>query len=298
MIEDMDIKTPLATSSKIQKMPAFGGLLKHWRHIRSVSQLELAAQAETSQRYISFLESGRSHPSRDMIIRLSDTLDIPLRERNSLFTAAGFAPIYSEGHLDGPELSAVGDGLELLLSYSEPNATIVVDRYWNLVMVNRATVNLFNEFVDLDAVWNEMSGDDDKNILRLLFHPNGLRAFIPNWETVAYQTLSRARREHMNRGGDPKAEMILKEIMEYEGFPKGWITPDWNDAPPHPVATLELEKEGLKLAFHSMISTFGTPQDVTLQELRVETFFPSNQETTNYMSCLSTRSNGNAVEEC
>ncbi len=298
MIVDMDVKNPLAAPTKSQKLSAFGQLLRHWRQIRSVSQLELSAQAETSQRYISFLESGRARPSRDMIVRLSETLDIPLRERNRLFIAAGFAPVYPEGRLDGPELSAVREGLELLLTYSEPHATIVVDRYWNLIMGNRATLSLFNEFINLETVWSEMSQDGDKNILRMLFHPKGLRPFISNWETVAYQTLNRARREHMNMGGDANAEMILEEIIQYEGFPKGWITPDWCDAPPQPVASFELEKQGLKLVFHSLIATFGTPQDVTLQELRVETFLPSNRETADYMKWLSNRGNGKVVEEC
>ncbi len=298
MIVEMDVKNPLIAPSKSQKLSAFGGLLRHWRKIRSVSQLELAAQAETSQRYISFLESGRARPSREMIVRLCETLDIPLRERNRLFTAAGFAPAYPEGRLDGPELSAMREGLELLLSYSEPHATIVVDKCWNLVMGNRATLNLFNEFIDMEATWKEIDQDDDKNILRMLFHPKGLRPYISNWEAVASQTLNRARREHMNMGGDPKAEKILEEITEYEGFPKGWVTPDWSDAPPKPVASFELEKQGLKLVFHSLIATFGTPQDVTLQELRVETFLPSNRETADYMKWLSNRGEGEGVLVC
>jgi len=298
MIVHMDIKNPLAAPPASQKLSAFGQLLRHWRQVRTISQLELAAQAETSQRYISFLESGRARPSREMIVRLSDTLDIPLRERNRLFTAARFAPVYPESRLDGPELSAVRDGLELLLSYSDPHATIVVDRCWNLVMGNRATMNLFNEFIDLEETWKEIGHEGEKNILRMLFHPKGLRRFISNWESVAYQTLSRVRREHMNMGGDARAEMILEEIAQYEGFPKGWIVPDWSEALPLPVAPFELEKHGLKLVFHTLIDTFGTPQDVTLQELRVETFLPSDGATAAYMKALSARGAGAAVEEC
>ncbi len=294
MMAAMDIKITETTSARGKRLSPFGHLLRQWRQIRGVSQLALAVQAQTSQRYISFLESGRARPSREMIIRLSDSLDIPLRERNQIFVAAGFAPYYSEGRLDGPELGEVRAGLELMLHHNEPHATIVVDRCWNLIMANRATTRLFSSFLDMEAFGEAVrcelaeKGVEDchKNILRFLFHPKGLRAYMPNWEYVAYQTLVRARQEYYSRGEDPEAKAIFDEITSYEGFPKGWVKPDL-DAAASPVAVMELEKDGLRLTFHSLITTFGTPRDVTLQELRVETFLPANKATADYMLDLA-----------
>jgi transcriptional regulator with XRE-family HTH domain len=254
--------------------PPFARLLKSWRETRKFSQLDLALTSRISQRHVSFMESGRARPSREMVLQLSEALEIPLRERNTLLTAAGFAAMYRETELDSPAMAPVRAALKLMLDNLEPNPATVVDREWNVLMRNEAAFKVFSLAGDLEQLWRKVCGDGPRNILKLTFHADGFRPYIANFEEVAPVLLNRTRREAAACGGDALLKLI-DEILEYPGIPAAWKAPDWQ-APPPPVLPLELARGDLRLKLFSMVTTFGTPQDITTDELRVETFFPAD----------------------
>lgn len=282
------MKQTTATEASTGETPPFGRMLKDWRKLRHASQLGLAMTAGTTQRHLSFLESGRARPSREMVLRLGSALDAPLREQNSLLMAAGYAPVFRERQLSDPELREVFDGLKLMLHQFEPCPAIAVDHCWNLILSNEVAMRFFGEFVHIDEIWHRISPDQPRNILRLMFHPEGLRPYMRNWETVARTTLDRARRELAGAIENDELAAIIGEISSYELFPTGWQLPDW-EKPAPPVMPIEFEKDGVKLSFYNLIATFGTPQDVTLQELYVETFMPVDQATQDYVEKLASK---------
>jgi transcriptional regulator with XRE-family HTH domain len=255
---------------------AFGGLLREWRSLRKLSQLELSLQAGISQRHLSFLESGRSRPSREMVLGLTETLDVPLRERNALLTSAGFAPVYRERSLQGSEMEPVRRALELTLAHHEPYPAVVVDRDWNLVMQNTASMRFFGLLGDPAVIWPRTCPDGKPNVMRLTFHPQGLRPYIVNWEQLGPAMLNRLRREAAMLSGVHGIAGLLEELLSYPGIPDQWKIPDW-EHPLTPILPMELEKDGLRVSLFTMIAMFGTPQDITVDELRLETFFPADQ---------------------
>ena len=257
--------------------PPFARLLKSWREARKCSQLDLALASRISQRHVSFMESGRARPSRDMVLQLSEALEIPLRERNTLLTAAGFAAMYRETDLKSPAMAPVREALQLLLDHHEPNPVSVVDRAWNVLMINRAMLRVFSLAGDPTQLWQRVCGNGPHNVLKMTFHPDGFRPFIVNFDEAAPVLLNRTRREAAASGNEA-LQKLLDEILAYPGIPESWKVPDWQ-APPPPVLPLELAKGELKLKLFSMITTFGTPQDITTDELRVESFFPADTGT-------------------
>jgi transcriptional regulator with XRE-family HTH domain len=257
-----------------QKNPYFGSLLKSWRGLRKVSQLELALETDISQRHLSFLESGRARPSRDMVLRLSETLDVPLRERNQLLTSTGFAPLYSESGLDEPYLAQARKALELTLAHHEPYPAIVLDQDWQMLMSNRAAQTMFARFIDPQILAGANPGQPPSG-LTMMFHPQGLWQYISNKDEVGPAIIDRVRREALAGPDGDRTVALLNEVLQQSG-----IDPDWRQnefaTPPAPLMILELAKDDIMLRLFSMIATFGTPQDVTLQELRLETFFPAD----------------------
>lgn len=270
------MNTAIITSNQ-KSVSMFGQLLKSWRNVRKISQLDLALETDISQRHLSFLESGRAQPSREMILRLSDTLDVPLRERNSLLSSAGFAPFYRESGLDEPYMEQARKALELTLTHHEPYPAIVLDQDWQMLMSNQAAHNLFSHFIDL-AAFAELCGDSPPSALLMTFHADGLWQYIRNKNEVEPAIIDRVRREALASSQGDKIQALLDEALQQVD-----ISPDWrrNDfvIPPVPLVVMELEKGDLLLRLFSMIATFGTPQDVTLQELRLETFFPADAAT-------------------
>ncbi len=256
---------------------AFGQMLRTWRGSRKLSQLELALQAGISQRHLSFLESGRSRPSREMVLGLTETLDIPLRERNALLAAAGFAALYRERSLQGTEMEPVRHALELTLKHHEPYPAVVVDRDWNLVMQNNASLRFFGLLGDPAVIWPRTCPDGRPNVMRLTFHPEGLRPFIANWEHLGPCMLNRLRREAATLSGPHGLSKLLEELLSYPGIPDQWKIPDW-EHPLTPILPMELQKDGLRVSLFTMIAMFGTPQDITVDELRLETFFPGDKQ--------------------
>jgi len=255
--------------------PPFGKLLRHWRSSRRLSQLTLATEAEISSRHLSFLETGRAQPSREMVLLLSDALDVPLRERNVLLVAAGYAPTYRETELLAPELAHVRQALDFILKQQEPYPALVVDRHWNLLRQNEAASRLLGLVLDAEAA-AQVPGPP--NVMRMTFHPQGLRPSIANWEALAGPLIQQIHREAVGGIPDEGTKRLLEELLAYPGVPARWRTPDAK-AQSAPLVPLALRKGDLMLRFFTTIATLGTPQDITLQELRVECCFPADEAT-------------------
>jgi transcriptional regulator with XRE-family HTH domain len=255
--------------------PPVGDLLRDWRQRRRLSQLELANKAEVSARHVSFLENGRSKPSREMLVKLAERLEIPLCERNALLLAGGFAPIYSERPLDAPEMQAARTAVNLVLAGHEPFPAVAVDQHWNLIASNRAIAPL-------------LAGIDDEmltppiNVMRLALHPNGLLPRTVNARQWRAHLLERLERQ-VERSGDNEIYELLKEVRSYPaavgaarrvqaGTDLGGI-----------VVPFRLRTEHGVLTFISTTTIFGTPLDITLSEMAIESFFPADAETAEIM---------------
>jgi transcriptional regulator with XRE-family HTH domain len=250
---------------------AVGDLLRDWRRRRRLSQLELSNEAGISTRHLSFLETGRSRPSRDMILRLTERLDVPLRERNGLLMAAGFAPVYRERSIDAPEMRPARQALNKVLDGHEPYPALVVDRGWNLLMANNAAM-LFLENVPEELVRPPV------NVHRLALHPRGLAARVVNLPEVRAHLVARMARL-VALTGDEELKALHEETKAYGGGE--------DDVPHEPahdiVLPTRLRYGDRVLSFFSTVTTFGTAADVTLAELAIEAFFPADDETADYL---------------
>jgi transcriptional regulator with XRE-family HTH domain len=249
----------------------FGELLRYWRSLRRKSQLELAAEAMTTPRYVSFVETGRSQPSRHMVVRLAHALDVPLRERNGLLLAAGYAPLYSRGSLDAPELERVNAALATMLLHHEPLPAVVMDRGWNLLRSNAGAAALFGRLAAPEQL------PERPNVLRMMIEPGPVRSSVHNWTAVAPALLDRARREAVGGVLDADTATLVDELRQLPEVRA--LT--WPDAarPTSPVIDIHFDFGASTLSFFSVVSTVGTPIDVTAQELRLEAFFPSDDAT-------------------
>ena len=250
-----------------------GRLLQHWRHVRKKSQLSLALQAGVSARHLGFLEIGRANPSREMVLLLAGVLDVPLRERNALLLAAGYAPLYAETGLEAPEMEHARRAVDLILRHQEPHPAVVMDRHWNLLRANSGAQRFFASLVDLP------SGGPPPNVLRLLFDPAGVRPWVLNWEAVAEALVQRVHRESLGGVPDAGTAALLGEILAFPGVPRRWRVPDLLAPFPRPYLAVQFRKGGLVRDYFSTVTTLGTPLDVTLQEIRIECFFPADERT-------------------
>lgn len=249
----------------------FGPVLRAWRHQRGLSQLALALASQVSQRHISFLESGRSQPSPEMVLRLGTVLDVPLREQNVMLMAAGYAPIYQARELTDPEMAQVRKALEYMLHQQEPYPALVVDRHWHLRLANAASGRLLAWLIEPHKLHQFCNAAGHLNLLRLLFHPDGIRQFIDNWHDVAGHLIERLHREAVTDGPQSVTMELLNELLAYPDVPGNWQVPHW-EAWQAPVLIIAFAKDELALRFFSTITTLGTPHDITLQELRLECF--------------------------
>ena len=246
-----------------------GELLRSWRQSRGLSQLDVAMHAGFSARHISFIETGRAQPSRDALLALAESLDVPLRERNRLLTAGGFANVYKETQLAAADMAQVRHVLQFILDRHMPYGALVLDRFSNCVMGNEASGQLLAQVADPSLL------TPNANMLRVVFHPTGVRRCIVNWPDVARVLLDRAERE-LASSGDAGAAALLQEIRGYAGdLPK----PAARGLQPTDVLLpIHIRKDAIELRMFSTIMTIGTPQDITLQELRIETFFPADEQ--------------------
>lgn len=249
-----------------------GPLIAYWRNQRRMSQLSLANEAEVSPRHISFIESGRSNPSREMVLLLANVLDVPLRERNTLLAAAGFAPAYRESALDAPHLAAVQRALDAILAQHRPFPAVVLDRRWNIVRGNDAADRLFGFLLA------GQTPPAPPNVLRLMFHPHGLRPYVESWEEVAEALIQRVHREAVGSIVDDDLRRLVAEVLAYPGVPARLRAIDLS-AGLLPIIPVRFARDGRRFAFFSTVTTLGTPIDVTAQETRIECFFPVDDET-------------------
>ena len=249
----------------VATQPPVGTLLRTWREHRRLSQLELAGDAEISTRHLSFIETSRAKPSRDTLLKLSERLDVPLRERNRLLMAAGFAPVFSQAPLDAPVMSPVRDVLRAILQ--GPFPAVVVDRRWTLVEANASALRLIG---DVDPSLRT----PPVNTLRLTLHPRGMAPRIVNLAQWRAHLLDRLRRE-AEFSRDPQLTALLEELRSYPGG-------DEDDLETHAgelVIPLRIRDSKHELALLATVATFGTPVDVTVADLMVESFFPADEAT-------------------
>ena len=260
--------------SSITATPAgFGSLLRQWRNARRMSQQQLAIESEVSTRHISYVENGKSAPSREMVLILASALDLPLRERNSLLSTAGFAPVYRETNLSAPEMQPVRHAFDTILAHHEPYPAIVLTRAWDVVNMNQAFMRLFAFLLEppVDPIVAQ-------NIMHALFHPQGVRPYVANWEEVASFLIDRLYREAIIELETSESRKLLDALLDYPGVPARMHEVDLAAAPKVCI-TVNLEKDGTRLALFSTLTTLGTPLDVTAQELRIESYFPANDVT-------------------
>ena len=268
------VKPRSSTTPVDEATASFGSGLRWWRERRGFSQLDLAGAAETTQRHLSFLESGRAGPSPEMILRLATVLDIPLRQQNALLLAAGFAPAWRESDLSGPELAQVNGALDYMLAQQEPYPAFVVDRRWNLLRAN-AGAGRFVEFLTGPAP--AAASAEPVNLAVALVSPDGLRPFIVNWEEVARYFLRGVQADAIADGTRQTAELLTR-LLAFPGLPALSQNPSPGETRA-PVLIIHFKSKETSLRLFTTIATLGTPHDVTLQEIRVECFFPMDDAT-------------------
>ena len=255
---------------------SFGARLRWWRERRGLSQLDLAGAAETTQRHVSFLESGRATPSREMILRLAAVLDLPLRQQNALFLAAGYAPAWRESELAAPELARVDSALGYMLAQQEPYPAFVLDRRWTILRANAGAAQL-GEFLTGPSPAAPATSAEPANLAVALMSPDGLRPFIANWEEVALYFLRGVQADAL-ADGTPEAAALLMRLLAVPGAPalSRVLPPDERQAP---VLAIHFRRGETSLRLFTTLATLGTPHDVTLQEIRIECFFPVDDAT-------------------
>ncbi len=250
----------------------FPALLKHWRRSRGMSQLDLALAADVSARHISFLETGRAKPSEDMVLRLGAAMNIPLRDRNTMLSAAGFTEWFDEPDLDAGLDPAVSDALDRMFETHEPFPMVVMDAHYNIVRTNRAGTTLLSRFVlDPSAL------EPPVNAFRILFDPRLVRSFVVDWERVAHGLIAMLHVESLSHPSDERLSDLIRALHEYPGVPEAWRQPV-----PRPArATFEvrLRRDDLAMAFLTTVTRFNAPANITLEELRIESYFPLDDET-------------------
>lgn len=259
-------------STSLRREP-FGEMLRAWRTARGLSQMRLAHLAGISPRHMSFVETGRSRPSRDVLLRVAGVLDIPLRARNRLLESAGFARIYSDSAFDEPALERVRATLQFILDRHEPYGAVVVDAGWSLLMANEPHRRMSAFFVGPEP---EPDSSARPNLLERVFSPDGFRPWIVNWEEVGGLLGARLRRQLEFSPATGGLDKLLARLEEYGIPPEPVPSAEWD---PPLLIPLHLRKAELDLRFFTTITTFGTPQDALVQDLRIETFFPADEGT-------------------
>jgi transcriptional regulator with XRE-family HTH domain len=261
----------------------FSALLRHWRTRRGMSQLDLAVTADVSSRHISFLETARAQPSREMVLVLAAALDVPLRDQNVLLDSAGFPAAFPEPALEGGMTSAVAQAIDRMLEKHEPFPMLVVTRLYDVLRMNEASRRVLMRMVlDPGAL------GDTPNLLRALMDPRLTRPFVVDWERTARLLLSRMHRESLQRPSDGPLAALLEELARYPDVPQSLRQPDLS-LPSEATFTLRLKRGDLDLAFLTTLTVFSAPQNVTLEELKLESYFPLDDATARACERLAER---------
>jgi len=260
--------------------PPIGALLREWRTARRMSQLDLALEAGMSARHLSYVETGKAQASRDLVCRLADVFGMPLRERNALLLAAGYAPQYPENALATPALERMRQAIELIIAHQEPYPAFVIDRRWNVLMANEAAVRVNRLLMD---------GRESRhaNLLHQVFDPDDFRPVIVNWPEVAEKFIRHVHEQLAAVPADGTLQALLADVLSYPGVPTQWRSRDL-ESMPAPVLTLVFRSRLGELRFFETITTFSMPRDVTLDELRIECAFPADDHTAAACASLAT----------
>lgn len=249
----------------------FGDLLRDWRQARRLSQLDLSLEADISARHLSYVENGRSRPSREMVMRLAEVLDASLRDRNLMLLAAGYAPGQAETDLAAPHMAQARTAIDLILGHQEPYPALVMDRGWNAVRTNRAA----QKFMRLMGLGHSTQ----RNIIRLLVDPAELRPWILNWEEAAGDLVRQLQRQAAAAPPDDEAHALMDAILAYPDVPAAWRRTQPGEAA-HPFMSVDYRApDGTLLSFFTTLTSFAAPYDVTLDELRIECSFPADGST-------------------
>jgi transcriptional regulator with XRE-family HTH domain len=260
---------------------SFATRLRWWRQQRGLSQLELAGRADISQRHLSFMELERASPSREMVLRLASALDIPLRQHNALLLAAGFAPVWRETGLGAPELAQIRSALDYILAQQEPFPAVAVDRHWNLLKSNSGAVRLVEFLV------GPLAPDTPVNLADALVAPDVLRPFLVNWADIVRYFI-RSVEADAAADGTAETAALLERLLAYDGVRAAMKAPA-PDSAVGPVLPMHFRKGDTALQLFTTIATLGTPQDVTAQELRIECFFPMDDDTARTLRAWAAR---------
>lgn len=252
-------------------MDTFGSQLRSWRTCRRVSQEELAARAGVSAKHLSFVENGKSQPSREIVLALAGALDIPLRERNTLLAAAGFAAVYRASPLDGDELAHLRRAIDHVLAQQEPFGAVVVDGRWDLLRMNGGAARLFARFPPTGPAGLEAA----RNLVLGVVHPEALKPYVVNWLDVAGHLVARLHRELAARPGDELLHRLLTRVLAQPGVPTEWRAPTPGRVAA-PFITVHLRSPALEVQLFTMLTSIGTPLDVTAEEIHIETYFPAD----------------------
>lgn len=249
----------------------FGTQLRSWRLARRVSQEHLAARAGVSAKHLSFVENGKSQPSREIVLALAGALDVPLRERNTLLTAAGFAAAYRASPLDGEELAHLRRAIDHVLAQQEPFGAVVVDGHWDLLRMNTGAAKLFARFPPTSTDGIAAA----KNLILGTLHPQALRPYIVNWTEVAGHIVARLHREIAARPADEPLQRLLARALAQADMPLEWRAPEPGKSAA-PFITVHLRAPTLEVRLFTMLTSIGTPLDVTAEEIHIETYFPAD----------------------
>ncbi len=252
----------------------FGAQLRSWRLARRVSQEQLAARAGVSAKHLSFVENGRSQPSREIVLALAGALDVPLRERNTLLTAAGFAAAYRASPLDGDELAHLRRAIDHVLAQQEPYGAVVVDGHWELLRMNRGAAKLFAHFPPTSAEGIAAA----QNLILGTLHPHAFRPYMQNWHDVAGHLVARLHREIAARPGDESLQRLLARALAQPEVPVEWRTP-MPGATAAPFITVHMRSPAMEVKLFTMLTSIGTPLDVTAEEIHIESYFPADDAT-------------------
>ncbi|MEM1231131.1 MAG: helix-turn-helix transcriptional regulator [Pseudomonadota bacterium] len=267
-------------SATTRQTLSFAALLREWRTYRRFSQLQLAVESGISQRHISFLETGKAQPSRKTVLELSQTLNVPLRERNALLQQAGFSATYADVPLEQAQLGLFREALEQMLTQHEPYPALMLDGRWRLVGANPAALSFFSRFLD-PAQLLPAGGDSAAapfSIVELCLAEDGLKPYFENWQEVAYSFLQRARAALLANPKDAGMAALIERLCSHPEAPARWQVPAWTSPPP-PALTLRLHKDGERFALFTMLAHFGTPQHTVAEDLSVELLFPADEAT-------------------
>jgi len=249
----------------------FGSQLRAWRLARRVSQEHLAGRAGISPRHLSYVETGKSQPSREVVLALAGALDVPLRERNTLLTAAGFAAAYRASPLDGNELAHLRRAIDHVLERQEPYGAVVVDGHWDILRLNRGATRLFGKFPPVSADGIAAA----RNLVLGCIHAEALARYIVNWTDVAGDLIARLHRDCAARPHDDELRRLLARVLAQPNVPAEWRVPQPGRGSA-PFVTVHLKSDALEVTLFTMLTSIGTPLDVTAEEIHIESYFPAD----------------------